>query len=116
MSQKKVKQLKRELKRLLIRTPPQVLMFVEHVIEVHIVDGAELRKEYGVDEIDGKKVVDGVKYRYNYPVIRDQNFLRRLRRAFETNGMEGVNALYASYATRIEANNEQKKTADKIFK
>lgn len=109
MSQKKIKQLKRQLKILILRTPASVVQCLEHTIEVHYLDGKELKEEYDIHEIDGVKVVPGVKYRYNYPVIKDQNFLRRLRRAFESNGMEGVNQLYNSYH-KMMVNNGQKDT------
>lgn len=72
-----------------------VVMHQTH--EVHIMTGKDLL-EMGYVERDGKKIVPDEDYRYNAPVQVAANHFRRLKRAWYSNGEQGVLA----YITHIE--------------
>lgn len=78
-----------------IPLPAWVTNMLEHTTEKHLLTGAQL-KEWGYEAPDGQKLIDGMLYTYDFAVIRDMNHERRMRRAFERNGYEGLNAYFNS--------------------
>lgn len=62
----------------------------EHTHEDHFVDGAELIEQGQYELSDGTKVVAGITYKQAMPVMIAKNHERRLRKAYQKNGNEGL--------------------------
>lgn len=74
--------------------------------EVRFVSGAELIKEMGVTEVDGKPVDVNRLYRYNYPVQIAVNHNRALKTAVNTFG-KGVVPHYLNAVERVYNKQQQ---------
>ena len=81
--------------------PAWVTNLLENTVEKHRLTGFQL-KEIGYVPPEGVVLFDTMMYDYNYPVIRDMNHERRVRRAFERNGWEGVNAYFESLLKALQ--------------
>jgi hypothetical protein len=58
--------------------------------EVHHVDGSELIAQGHYELADGTKVVAGVQYKQNMPVVMAVNHRRRMVRAYKAHGWQGI--------------------------
>lgn len=78
-----------------IPLPENIRSMLVHTTEKHLLTGAQL-KEWGYEAPDGQVIIDAMLYKYDFAVIRDMNHERRMRRAFERNGYEGLNSYFES--------------------
>ena len=68
----------------------QMPVVMEHSTELHRVDGTELIAQGHTEIEPGVKVVAGIKYQQNMPVMIAINHERRMRKAYKKNGQQGL--------------------------
>lgn len=61
-----------------------------------VLDGAKVI-ECGTKEVDGLPVDPDAKYTQYTPLYNDKNHVRRIKRAFDSNGVEGVTKYVLPY-------------------
>jgi len=72
--------------------------------EEHHLKGSEILSWGTVREIDGKPIDPEKTYLYNYPVLMVQNNARRIKRAFLSNGPEGIKSVLQNTLNIVESN------------
>jgi len=84
-----------------IPLPLWITKMLEHTIEKHLLTGAQL-KQWGYEAPDGQTIIDGMLYNYDFAVIRDMNHQRRIRKAFQANGYEGIDQYFKNLLNALE--------------
>jgi len=73
-------------------------------IERHWYKGSEILEWGTVKEIDGVSIDPEKDYEYEYPVLMIQNNARRMKRAYQRNGVEGIKSLLNNTLKIVESN------------
>lgn len=78
------------IKNIIKELSAQLPVVFEYSTEEHVVDGSELIAQGHAEHEDGRMVHAGMKYKQNMPVMIAANHERRLRKAYEKHGKEGI--------------------------
>lgn len=83
----------------------QLPVVMDFTHEVHFVDGAILIDQGQYDDDNGNKISTGIQYKQNFPVMMAANHERRLRKAYDKHGEQGI----LNYVNEIKTLAEKQK-------
>jgi hypothetical protein len=101
----------KQLQKIINGIADKLPVVMQHTSELHHVLGEDLIEQGHTVLTNGEKVVPGKKYQQHMPVMLAVNHRRKLKKAFELNGGDGIAAYIAEVNKMIDARISQIKTA-----
>lgn len=90
---------KKKFKKMLQRLAETMPTIMEQTHEEHVVNGSELISQGHVDNGKGGKIIPEKSYKQKMPVLIARNHINHLKRAYKSNGRDGV----SSYVNEVKS-------------